>query len=391
MLERVAPGHEVACQRWRTLGAPFVAAESEAAPARTSTADVPLLALENATLAYGVERDWLARLVGGHRFVAVEDLSLSIARGETFALVGESGSGKSTVARAVSGLLAPASGRILLKGQALPGLVAARSGEQRRQIQYIFQNPDASLNPRARIGDILARPLEMFFALDARSIRARVAETLADTRLDLSYAGRYPDQLSGGERQRVAIARALIAEPELLLCDEVLSALDVSVQANILELLRRLRERHQVAMLLISHDLAVVRQLADRVAVMYRGELMETGGTAALFAPPFHPYTLSLIMAVPSLERAGGRRMIDRLPAHAPSPGRACAFAGRCPWQPGAICETTPPTWRRVGAGKAVRCHLPLAELAERASYAAPAPPPPAAGAPDDLQQPSVP
>ncbi len=385
VLEGVAPGHEVACQRWRGLGAPEIAVEGVAAPQRASSADVPLLALEDVTLAYGVERDWMARLLGGSRFVAVKDFSLAIGRGETFALVGESGSGKSTVARAVSGLLAPASGRILLKGQPLPGLVAARSGEQRRQVQYIFQNPDASLNPRARVGDILARPLQMFFDLDGRTIRERVAQALADTRLDIRYAQRFPDQLSGGERQRVAIARALIAEPELLLCDEVLSALDVSVQANILELLRRLRERHSVAMLFISHDLAVVRQLADRVAVMYHGELMEVGATADVFQPPFHPYTHSLILAVPSLDRAGERRMLERPPARLPSASQACAFAGRCPWQPGSVCEKEPPPWRRAPGGKAIRCHLPLPELAERAALApaVASPMPRAAASPD--------
>jgi peptide/nickel transport system ATP-binding protein len=379
VLERVAPDHEVACQRWRALGVAAVAAAGEPAPARGASLDLPLLALEHVTLAYGAPSDWLARFSASKRFVAVKDLSFAIARGETFALVGESGSGKSTVARAISGLLAPASGRIMLKGQALPGLVAARSGEQRRQIQYIFQNPDASLNPRAKVGEILARPLQMFFDLDRKTIRERVAQALADTRLDVRYAQRYPDQLSGGERQRVAIARALIAEPELLLCDEVLSALDVSVQANILELLRRLRGRHQVAMLFISHDLAVVRQLADRVAVMFRGELMETGSTADVFTPPFHPYTHSLILAVPSLERAGERRMIERQPLKPPSPTQACAFAGRCPWQPGAICEKETPPWRVTPAGKAIRCHLPLSELSQRASLAPVALPPAAA------------
>jgi len=380
ILENVAPGHEVACQRWRALGGPQIAAAGESLPARAAAADVPLLALEEVTLAYGVTQDWLARLAGSRHFTAVKGLSLAIARGETFALVGESGSGKSTVARAVSGLLAPAAGRIVLKGRPLPGLVAARSGEQRRQIQYIFQNPDASLNPRAKVGEILARPLEMFFSLDRRTIRERIAQALADTRLDARYTQRYPDQLSGGERQRVAIARALIAEPELLLCDEVLSALDVSVQANILDLLRRLRERHSVAMLFISHDLAVVRQLADRVGVMFRGELMETGTTADVFTPPFHPYTHSLILAVPSLDRAGERRMLDRLPAKPPSVAQACAFAGRCPWQPGAICETETPPWRQTATGKAIRCHLPLPELAQRAAQAPAMPAPDAQG-----------
>jgi peptide/nickel transport system ATP-binding protein len=327
-----------------------------------------LLTLDSVTLAYGAHRGWLARQTNAATFVAVEALSFAIAEGETVALVGESGSGKSTVARAISGLLAPQAGGILLGRETLPALVKHRSAEQRRQIQYIFQNPDASLNPRARVGDILARPLKMFFGLNARHAQDRVGQALADTRLDAGYAERFPDQLSGGERQRIAIARALIAEPALLLCDEILSALDVSVQANILDLLRRLRERHRVAMLFISHDLAVVRQLADRVAVLYQGQLMEIGSAAAVFAPPFHPYTHSLIQAIPRPGRAPATRRVDVPPLPPAAAGRACALAGRCPWQPGAICEDTPPPWRRTESGLAIRCHLTLGELTSRAA-----------------------
>jgi peptide/nickel transport system ATP-binding protein len=373
-LDRVALGHEVACQRWRALAAPAVAAVGEAAATRPATAEAPLLTLDGVTLAYGAAHGWLGWLTRFGAVVAVQDLSFSISRGETFALVGESGSGKSTVARAISGLLSPQSGRILLQGQPLPELVRLRTAEQRRRIQYVFQNPDASLNPRARIGSILARPLEMFLDLDAKSVRLRIMQALSDTRLDSSYAARFPDQLSGGERQRVAIARALIVKPELLLCDEVLSALDVSVQASILDLLRGLRERHQVAMLFIAHDLAVVRQLADRVAVMYQGQLMEVGDTADVFAAPFHPYTHSLIMAVPTLARAREGRRAGRLLPRPPPAARACAFAGRCPWQPGRICEDIAPPWRRTARGLAIRCHLPLAELEQRAGKTAVAP-----------------
>jgi peptide/nickel transport system ATP-binding protein len=363
LLDLVAPFHEVACQRWRALAAPAAAPAAEPAQARAASVEAPLLILDNVTLAYGSAGHWFSMKATAGSFVAVTNLSFSIARGETFALVGESGSGKSTIARAISGLLAPASGQILMQGKPLPPLVRQRGAEQRRLIQYIFQNPDASLNPRARVGKTLARPLELFLDLDSASVRDRITEALSDTGLDAGYAARYPDQLSGGERQRVAIARALIVRPELLLCDEVLSALDVSVQARVLELLRGLRERHQVTMLFIAHDLAVVRQLADRIAVMYQGQLMEIGDTADVFAAPFHPYTHSLIMAVPTLARAQEGPRAGRVPPR-PAPAiRACAFAGRCPVQPGKICEDVEPPWRSTPQGLAIRCHLPLAEL----------------------------
>ena len=183
----------------------------------------------------------------------------------------------------------------------MPGLVARRSRELRRSIQYVFQNPDASLNPRARIGAILSRPFEFFFAPDRATTRRKVTAALADVQLDRSYLSRYPDQLSGGERQRVAIARALIADSKLLLCDEILSGLDVSVQANVLSLLQRLRREYNLSMLFISHDLAVVRSLADRIGVLFRGQLMEIGDVEDIFRPPFHPYTYELLMAVPSI------------------------------------------------------------------------------------------
>ena len=236
----------------------------------------PVLRLDTVDIDYGrrgsLPGSWRRRPP-----VVVSDLSLAIHAGETFALVGESGSGKSTVARAISGLIAPLRGSIEFRGERLPASIGGRSAELRRQIQYIFQNPDASLNPRARVGAILARPLEMFFGLGRREIDERVEQALLDVRLEAGYARRYPDELSGGERQRVAIARALVAKPELLLCDEILSALDVSVQANILTLLQELRRDHSVAMLFISHDLAVVRHLADSVGVLFRGQLMQVG------------------------------------------------------------------------------------------------------------------
>jgi peptide/nickel transport system ATP-binding protein len=201
---------------------------------------------------------------------------------------------------------------------------------------------------------------------DGGEVRDRVASALADVHLDKAYAQRYPDELSGGERQRVAIARALIAEPDLLICDEVLSALDVSVQANILELLRKLRSERNVAMLFISHDLAVVRSLADRVGVLFRGELMSAGPVERIFAPPHHPYTLSLIEAVPKIDVV--RRPKPRPPAMPLDAGVSpkCAYAGRCAFQIGRVCVEREPQWQDAGAGLFVRCHIPIADLKEK-------------------------
>jgi peptide/nickel transport system ATP-binding protein len=298
----------------------------------------------------------------------VRDASFAIRGGETFALVGESGSGKSTIARAISGLLPPLAGAITFQGEALKPNLSERDADQLRRIQYVFQNPDASLNPRARVAAILGRPIAKFLGLDGDPARAKIAEVLREVRLDAGYARRYPDQLSGGERQRVAIARALVAGPTVLLCDEVLSALDVSVQANVLDLLRALKRETGVAMLFISHDLAVVRELADRVGVLFRGTLFEVGSVAEVFAPPFHPYTHELLMAVPSAHIK--RRRVPRRDAVAKD-GPGCAYAGRCPWQKGEVCETTPPPWREAATGLRIRCHLTTDELTARAQWRA--------------------
>ena len=290
------------------------------------------------------------------------DIDLELRAGEIVALVGESGSGKSTIARAISGRLAPKSGTISVDGKALEPTLAGRSVEQLREIQYIFQNPDASLNPRRSVRAILERPLH-HFAIESTPEKLETA--LGNVGLHAGYLNRFPEQLSGGERQRVAIARALLVNPKLLICDEILSALDVSVQTKIVELLMALKEQHCVAMLFISHDLAVVRQLADRVAVLYRGELMQMVDTDALFNSPLHPYTQMLLGAAPGLSKDD---YVPEPPAMPDSPsigGRGCPLAGRCPRQVGALCaESRPPT--QMTQSGFVRCHIPLAELAHR-------------------------
>src|SRR5262245_35539956 len=249
-LEPVASGHDVACERWRSIereSADLPRDETILAPARGSKPST-LIELESVSLAYRKRRA-LGSLLWAEDELVVPELSLSIEEGEIFALVGESGSGKSTIARALSGLLAPGGGAIRFRGTPLAGRLSDRPLEQKRQIQYVFQNPDASLNPRELVRRVLGRPLHLYFKTNQAEFEERIARALQEVRLDPSYASRFPDQLSGGERQRVAIARGLVAEPSLILCDEVLSALDVSVQTSIIDLLARLRRETGVAML----------------------------------------------------------------------------------------------------------------------------------------------
>ena len=244
-----------------------------------------------------------------------------------------------------------------------------RSRELLRLIQFIFQNPDASLNPRQRIFQIIGRPLRIFFNLSGKELRTRTEKLLDDVRLEARYAQRYPDELSGGERQRIALARALAADPKLILCDEILSALDVSVQANVLELMIDLQARTNIAYLFITHDLAVVRSMAHQVGVMYRGNLCESGRVEEVFNPPFHPYTYLLISAVPeadpnqvmpSMRLDQGVLLDDRK--------TACPYASRCPWKLGSICDEQEPPWQATSESHHVRCHIPVDDLRERES-----------------------
>ncbi|MEA2779279.1 MAG: peptide/nickel transport system ATP-binding protein ddpF [Rhodospirillaceae bacterium] len=312
-LHPIEDRHEVACERWREVlhaGAPHALGESRA---RSQTGDRrTLVELRSLTLGYGGSNH-LRRLLGAKPAIIARDLNLSIGRGEVFALVGESGSGKSTIARAISGMIGPFAGEILFEERPIPADIRSRPADLRRRIQYIFQNPDESLNPRRRIGEILRQPIERFFELPKSEADKKILQALRDVSLDPGYASRYPPELSGGERQRVAIARALIAEPDLLICDEVLSALDVSVQATVLELLRELQRRRGLTMLFISHDLAVVRSIADRIGVLLKGELVACGETIEIFRPPYHPYTQRLLDAVPHLGSVRGGQLADSL------------------------------------------------------------------------------
>jgi peptide/nickel transport system ATP-binding protein len=345
----------VACWRWKEIE--NLPGEKELLPEMAPITAKDLLKLDRVSIHYGR---------GRKAFTAARDVSFTIGEGETFALVGESGSGKSTIARAISGLVPPLDGTISLHCSPLPRALKERTKEQRRVIQFIFQNPDASLNPRAKIRNILARPVQFFFGFTGQQLVRAVKEALADVRLDAAYAERFGDQLSGGERQRVAIARALVAKPSILLCDEVLSALDVSVQASILALLQRLKREHRIAMLMISHDLAVVKMIADRVCVLFRGEIMEMGTRDEIFAAPFHPYTHMLLQAVPHL-RQRKRAKAEQRSSEVSHTLSGCVFAGRCPWQLGSICESERPPWRPGAGTHRIRCHHSLERLLELA------------------------
>jgi peptide/nickel transport system ATP-binding protein len=258
----------------------------------------PLLAVEDLSVGYaqpGKRGKTVPRSV-------VDAVSFTVVRGEVLGLVGESGSGKSTILRAIAGLASPSSGRISLMHNGQTETLATRSTErplaQLRSIQLIFQNPDASLNPRHRILDLLAQPLQLYGQVPRSQLRSKAAELLAEVRLDAAMLDRMPSQLSGGERQRVAIARAFAAGPDLFLCDEITTALDVSVQAAVLELIRDLARKHDVATIFVSHDLAVVRAIADRIAVLRNGRVVEIGPAQALCARPVDPYTQSLLGSV---------------------------------------------------------------------------------------------
>jgi oligopeptide/dipeptide ABC transporter ATP-binding protein len=290
--------------------------------------------------------------------IAVDDVSFALARGETLGIVGESGCGKSTLARMVLKLLPVSTGRIRLDGVDVTDLSEARMRPLRRAMQAVFQDPMSSLNPRMRVRDIVAEPMRAA-GIPAVSRAARVRDMLSIVGLPTDAADRYPHAFSGGQRQRIAIARALASAPRLVVCDEATSALDVSVQAQVLNLLGDLRARYGLAMLFISHNLGAVRQIADRVAIMYLGRIVETGPVDAIFAAPAHPYTAALIAAVPEPD--------PDLPPPAPLAGEipnararpaGCHFHPRCP-KAQSRCHVEDPALVDGGDGRALRCHFP--------------------------------
>lgn len=308
------------------------------------------------------------------RVQAVNGISFEIARGETLGLVGESGCGKSTAGRAVLNLLKPTSGTVAINGQHIESFDPRQMRPFRRHAQMVFQDPYSSLNPRMRVGEVIAEPLRNFSWGSKDAIAARVEELLGLVGLGQDAIRRFPHEFSGGQRQRIAIARALALSPSLLVCDEAVSALDVSVQAQIVNLLRRLQKQLGVAMLFIAHDIAVVEYVSHRIGVMHLGEIVEIGPKDSLLTLPQHPYTEALLSAVPVPDpTAAARRIVLKgdLPSPA-APPSGCRFRTRCPYAFDRCAAEVPPM-QGVLPGHSVACHLRQAPVTGMAD-ATPAP-----------------
>jgi len=320
----------------------------------------PLLVVEGLRKDFPVRRG-LGEMLGARRYVhAVNGVSFTIGPEETFAIVGESGSGKSTTGRMIARLIEPTAGAIAFDGGDWLALRGGALRRARRHVQMMFQNPFNSLDPRWSVERIVAEPLVAHRMVPPAQLRDRVVELLESVGMGAQHLQRYPHQFSGGQRQRIGLARALALRPRLLVADEPVSALDVSVQAQVLTLLREIRRRYRLGMMFISHDLSVVRYISDRVGIMYLGELVESGPTAAVFRQPRHPYTAALLAAAPRPE-PGRRGTRVALKGEIPSPmdlPAGCPFHPRCPVAE-ARCAMEKPPLVETGAGRRAACHYP--------------------------------
>jgi peptide/nickel transport system ATP-binding protein len=371
-LLQTEPNHRTACIRWRELrDHPEQYAAAAQREERTSDrAEGPVvLEARNLKKHFPVGAASLRDILGRRRKAvrAVDDMSLRVRGGHTMGIVGESGCGKTTFARCIAGLEEATAGEIELDGEKVRYSVRDRTQNQLKKIQMVFQNPDASLNPQRTVGESVARPLALLGKVPKEEIAPRVRALFAAVNLPDDYVTRLPHELSGGEKQRVAIARAFAADPTLMILDEPISSLDVSVQASLMNLLGELQDRQGTSYLFISHDLAAVLHLSDWIGVVYLGRLWESGPPQAVFSPPFHPYTEALLSALPIPDpdsQPERIRLYGSVPSAVNIPG-GCRFHTRCPRKIGQICETEEPPWQDLGDDHQICCHIPAADLLE--------------------------
>jgi peptide/nickel transport system ATP-binding protein len=363
------PGHLTACRRWEEVrAAPDKFATKRKVRDYEQRAQGPVVLETRHVKKYfkapqlGLSAFWQLKRPVVH---AVDDMSVRVRGRSTMGIVGESGCGKTTFARCVVGLEEATGGEIELEGIRLPYAVAKRAPTLLKKIQMVFQNPDASLNPQYTVGESIARPLQLLGNLPKAEVDRRVQELFRAVNLPEDYIQRLPHELSGGEKQRVAIARAFASDPTLMICDEPISSLDVSVQASLMNLLVELQESKGTSYLFISHDLAAVRHLSDWIAVVYLGQIWEMGSAHDVFAPPCHPYTEALISAIPIPDpdaQSEGIRLQGSVPSAVNLPP-GCRFHTRCPRKLGEICEREEPPVREGANFHQIRCHIPMEEL----------------------------
>ena len=351
-----APAHEYTKRLMYAVRPPPAAGQGDISSIHYEKVS-PALEAKNVTAGYGGNVNGLPRIK------VLQDINVAIAKGNSVGVIGESGCGKSTLARVMAGLLPASNGTVLLNGKKLRPDLKKRSRKDLQKIQFVFQMADTALNPRQRIDSILGRPLEFYLGLKGEKKRRRIAELLKMVELPKDFAGRFPEELSGGQKQRINLARALAASPEVLLCDEVISALDSIVGANVIQLLKKLREKTGVSFVFISHDLSTVASFADEIVVLYAGRVVEQGATDSVLSPPYHPYTRLLISSVPEL-RVGwleetmktreAQAGIDRV---VQLTSKGCPFFNRCPISIKGTCDIEVPPMISLKKGHKIECH----------------------------------
>jgi peptide/nickel transport system ATP-binding protein len=327
--------------------------------------DIDNIEVKGMTAGYG-------GIVDGEPVIPIlKDIDVSVRNGHVVGVIGESGCGKSTLARVMAGMLPPARGDIILDGKKLEGDLHDRKLSELQKVQFVFQMADTALNPKQLIGNIIGRPLEFYHGLKGREKHAKVAEILEMVELPAAFANRYPMELSGGQKQRINLARSLAANPEVMLCDEVTSALDSIVGANVIKLLTALRDKTGVSFVFISHDLSTVSSFADEIVVLYAGRVVEQGPTDQVLEPPFHPYTRLLISSVPEMrigwleDTMKKREMAVGIARGVEITPRGCPFYNRCPMAIDGTCETQAPPVLKLDKGHEIACHLTLEQLEE--------------------------